>query len=93
GRPDRDGLDRSFQQLVVDYWSTFARTGNPNPDPAYLIARGHLETLSRVSEVGQWEVVNASQPTLRLLQWNGIQIPFPTDAVCTQPGVPLTVLE
>ncbi len=37
--PDRDGLNIAFSQLVLDYWSSFVRTGSPNPDPGYLRAR------------------------------------------------------
>jgi len=37
---DRDGLDGVFSRRVVDSWSAFARSGDPNPDPRYLEARG-----------------------------------------------------
>jgi len=93
GYPDRDGLDLPFMQLAVDYWAAFARTGDPNPDPAYLKARGHWHTLSQVEKTGIWEPVNAAKPTMRLLQWNGGQIPFGEGEVCKALGAPLDVFE
>ncbi|KAL1860570.1 hypothetical protein VTK73DRAFT_7278 [Phialemonium thermophilum] len=93
GQPDRDGLDEPFARLVVDYWAGFARTGNPNPDVAYLRARGRAETLAQIEETGPWEQVDASRPTLRLLQWNGGQVPFMEASECEALGIPLDVLE
>ncbi|KAK3943383.1 alpha/beta-hydrolase [Diplogelasinospora grovesii] len=93
GLPDRDGHDVPFMQLVIDYWSAFARTGDPNPDKGYLLARGHMTTLERVERTGRWEAVNPDKPTLRLLQWNGGQLPFGEGETCKALGAPLDVLE
>ncbi|KAK0620561.1 Carboxylesterase family-domain-containing protein [Immersiella caudata] len=90
---DRDGLDVPFMQLVVDYWASFARTGDPNPDKGYLQARGHWHTLNQVERTGRWEAVDAESPTMRLLQWNGGQIPFGEAEVCKALGAPLDVFE
>ncbi|AEO66278.1 uncharacterized protein THITE_20881, partial [Thermothielavioides terrestris NRRL 8126] len=68
GAPDRDGLDVPFMQLVVDYWAAFARTGDPNPAPGWLRARGYDGTLRELQRVGRWEAVDADNPTMRLLQ-------------------------
>ncbi|CAK7222789.1 hypothetical protein SEUCBS140593_005022 [Sporothrix eucalyptigena] len=93
GLPDRDGHDVAFMQLVVDYWSTFARTGDPNPDPAYLKVRGYNETLAQTQATGPWTPVSAVNPTVRLLQWNGAQVPFGNAVRCAALGIPLDVLE
>ena len=93
GRPDRDGLDVPFMQLVVDYWAAFARSGDPNPDRAYLVARGHAHTLAQVEKTGRWAAVDAEKPTMRLLQWNGAQVPFGEAEVCGALGAPLDVFE
>ncbi len=93
GRPERDGLDVPFMQLVVDYWSSFARSGNTNPDSAYLLARSHSSTLQQVEARGKWEPVTAEKPTLRLLQWNGAQIPFVKQDVCKALGLGMDSLE
>jgi hypothetical protein len=44
GLPDREGFDVLFSQLIVDYWSSFAWNGNPNPKREVLDARGYWET-------------------------------------------------
>ena len=93
GRPERDGLDVPFMQLIVDHWSAFARSGDPNPDKGYLIARGYSSTLSQVQGSAKWEPVDAAKPTLRLLQWNGAQIPFVEQDECRALGLGQDVLE
>lgn len=93
GFPDRDGFDVPFMQLVIDYWTAFARTGDPNPQRAYLEARGHTHTLEQTSKTGQWDKVDAANPTMRLLQWNGGQVPFAEGHVCSALGAPLDVFE
>lgn len=92
GQPDRDGLDVPFMQLVVDYWSAFATSGDPNPAKAYLLARGYYSTLTQVESTGSWEQVDPSKPTMRLLQWNGAQVPFAEGSQCKAMGIPLDVL-
>jgi len=95
GLPDRDGLDVPFMQLVVDYWTAFARWGDPNPRPEWLRARGYEGTLREVERVGRWERVDARRPTMRVLQWAGKQVKLGEghDEVCRGLGVPLDVLE
>ncbi|KAF3023170.1 hypothetical protein E8E14_014148 [Neopestalotiopsis sp. 37M] len=93
GQPDRDGLDVPFMQLTVDYWASFARTGDPNPDKDYLKALGHYNTLSQIELAGPWESVSYGKPTMRLLQWNGAQVPFVETEQCQALGIPLDTLE
>ena len=92
GQADRDGLDVPFTQLVVDYWAAFARTGDPNPDKGYLAARGYGASLAQVESTGEWEPVDAEEPTMRLLQWNGTQVPFAEQSQCEALGLPLDML-
>lgn len=93
GQPDRDGLDVPFMQLVVDYWAAFARAYDPNPDPAYLAVRGYGNTSAQIAATGRWAPVDAAAPTMRLLQWNGAQIPFVRGEQCRAIGAPLEALE
>ncbi|MCJ1309114.1 hypothetical protein MMC25_002769 [Agyrium rufum] len=93
GQPDRDGLDVPFSQLAVDYWSSFVRTGNPNPATGYLEARGYWGTLAQVRKVGQWEAVGGQQAPVRELQWNGAQIPWQDLRQCAVLGYPVTMYE
>ncbi|OAL47926.1 alpha/beta-hydrolase [Pyrenochaeta sp. DS3sAY3a] len=56
GRAPRDDADIPFSQYVVDAWASFARTGHPDPQAAFLEARGFKNT-SRVLEGGAWSAV------------------------------------
>ncbi|ETS76853.1 hypothetical protein PFICI_10727 [Pestalotiopsis fici W106-1] len=93
GQPDRDGLDVPFMQLTVDYWASFARAGDPNPDKGYLNASGHYNTLTQIELAGLWEAVDFQKPTMRLLQWNGAQVSFVETAQCEALGIPYDTLE
>ncbi|OAA64321.1 Carboxylesterase, type B [Niveomyces insectorum RCEF 264] len=102
GLPDRDGHDVHFTQLIIDYWSSFARSADPNPPAAYLKVRGHQATLAQAQSTGRWDPVHVGTgagnstsggPTLRLLQWNGAQVPFGNAKRCAALGVPLDALE
>lgn len=81
-----------FTQVVVDYWAAFARTGDPNSDRAYLAARGYWTSLAQAEKTGRWEAVDAQKPTMRLLQWNGAQVPFVEQSQCEALGLPLGML-
>ncbi len=96
GRPDRDGRDVPFMQLIVDYWAAFARRGDPNPPADYLAVRGHNATLVQVQATGPWapvKVGGTAPPSMRVLQWDGAQVPFGDEARCAALGIPLDVLE
>jgi hypothetical protein len=64
GLPERDPNDTPFTQSIMDYWTSFARTHDPNPDAAYLRARGYVNTTAQIGErVG---VGRLSMPLIRL---------------------------
>ena len=92
GFPDRDGLDAPFGQLVTDYWTTFARNLNPNPDLAYLQARGYWNTANQVAVSGPWDQVDAKSPRQMMLQWNSRMIPFSDIEQCAVLGQPIDKL-
>jgi carboxylesterase type B len=89
GLPERDGNDTPFTQAVVDRWSSFGRTYNPNPDPAYLVSRGYTNTTSEIATSGAWYPVTADSQTLRQLQWPSRQDSFTAKERCTVLGLPL----
>jgi hypothetical protein len=91
GLPDRDGLDVSFMQLSVDYWSAFAWTQDPNPSKAYLEARGYWRTLQQIEKVGPW--LGAKEGGWRLLQWNGRQQEVIEKTQCDALGLPIDFFE
>jgi carboxylesterase type B len=90
--PERDAYDIPFAQLVVDYWTSFARTHDPNPDPEYLKVRGYWDTLNQIQVSGQWLSVDAEQPEMLELQWNSVMKPFPDAPQCSLLGQPLDLL-
>ncbi|KAL9941296.1 hypothetical protein D7B24_004661 [Verticillium nonalfalfae] len=93
GMPERDEFDLPFSQLMVDYWASFVRSGDPNPDHAWLAARGFASTLAEVKRVGVWSEVDASSPEWMILEWGGHMAPFGKEAECKALGQPLTYWE
>lgn len=89
GLPDRDGRDVPFMQLVMDYWSAFARTRNPNPEGEYLRVRGYHGTLAQVGSVGEWVAAGEGEANLRGLQWDGGHIGLREEDQCEALGLPL----
>ncbi|KAK6499970.1 hypothetical protein TWF481_010327 [Arthrobotrys musiformis] len=93
GLPDRDGLDIPFSQAVIDHWASFMWRYDPNPNPAYLKARGYFNTLNQISLSGKWETVKPKRPELRVLQWDSLSIPFSEGPQCAALGYPLNYYE
>ncbi|KAK6535002.1 hypothetical protein TWF281_006300 [Arthrobotrys megalospora] len=74
GMPDRDdGGDVLFMQWMVDLWASFVRTGDPNPDPAFLKARGYFGTIEKIKKEGGWKkaVGKKGANDVRVLQLEG----------------------
>lgn len=89
GLPLRDENDIPFSQVTLDYWSSFARTWNPNPDEAFLIARGFTNTSTHLKIAGEWEPVTSTSMTMRELQWPSETVSFRDVKQCKQLGWPL----
>jgi hypothetical protein len=87
GLPERDRNDTPFTQSVMDYWVSFARTHDPNPDAAYLQVRGYVNTTAQIEASGRWEAVDAADPTMRYLQWPGRQQPLGREEQCKALGL------
>ncbi|KAI5244086.1 alpha/beta-hydrolase [Aureobasidium subglaciale] len=92
GFPDRDGLDAKFGQLITDYWTSFARNLDPNPNMEYLKVRGYWNTINQIEQSGLWEKVDAAQPKMMELQWNSVIMPFRDVDQCAVLGFPLDYL-
>ena len=67
GRQPRDQEDVPFSQYLLDSWTAFGRTKDPNPELGFLKARGYTNTSAIVEKVAPWEPVNASDPEVRVL--------------------------
>ncbi|KAK8109659.1 hypothetical protein PG999_007796 [Apiospora kogelbergensis] len=89
GLPERDDNDTPFTQAVIDRWSSFGKTYNPNPDPTYLAIRGYTNTTLEITTSGAWDPVTADSQTLRQLQWPSRQDLFPAKDRCVALGQPL----
>ena len=90
--PDRDGKDTLFARLIVDYWTSFARTSDPNPAEDFLRARGYQSTIDQIDQApNSWEPVNTQQPQLRWLEWGAGEkmVGFQDLKQCEALGVPL----
>ncbi|KAI8969416.1 carboxylesterase from carbohydrate esterase [Trametes punicea] len=92
-RPYRDDQDLPFMQRMVDIWSAFARTFDPNPDPHFLAARGFTNTAQQLAEESRWEPVtkaNLHGAPVRELQWDSFMTSFGQQDQCRFLGFPLT---
>ncbi|KAI0046806.1 alpha/beta-hydrolase [Auriscalpium vulgare] len=76
GTAYRDAQDVTFTQLVMDYWTSFVRTHDPNPDVLYLHARNYSETVEVLAGSGRWEPVTAAKDVLQRLNWPPSQSSF-----------------
>jgi carboxylesterase type B len=84
GRPLRDQDDIPFSQYIIDSWTSFARTGNPNPDRAFLKARGFTNTTLTLEAQGLWKPVTVKELQLKALDVHkkGGMRPFREEKQC-----------
>ncbi|KAI0382879.1 alpha/beta-hydrolase [Hypomontagnella monticulosa] len=88
--PMRDEYDLPFEQLILDSFSSFARTFDPNPDAGYLVARGYSSTLGELGRAGKWKPSTSNgEMTKRTLQWPSSQGPFTEAEQCESLGLGL----
>jgi carboxylesterase type B len=69
--PVRDADDIVHSALMMDYWTSFARSGNPNPPSAYLTSRNYTTTAARIKH-NSWTQVTSGNLSLISLG------PYPT---------------
>ncbi|KIP12137.1 hypothetical protein PHLGIDRAFT_113924 [Phlebiopsis gigantea 11061_1 CR5-6] len=68
----RDASELPFMQVALDTWTAFGRTFNPNPDPAFLKARGFTTSATIFAKQSRWEPVTKSSvngQALHILQF------------------------
>lgn len=80
--PLRDERDLQASQLVSGYYAAFVRSGQPNPDEAYLTARGYDSTLRAVRQTGSWEPVRSGTGPTKKLDYPSPTVDFPDLAQC-----------
>ena len=96
GAPYRDEHDLPFMQMTLDTWTAFARTWNPNPDPAFLTSRGFASTAAQFAAQSPWMPVtskNYRQSPLRELQWGSYMTNFKDASQCNFFDYPLDYYE
>lgn len=81
--PLRDGRDLQASQLISGYYAAFVKTGSPNPDEAYLQARGYESTLAAVRQTGVWEAVRGNEGPAKQLDYPALTIEFPETQQCS----------
>lgn len=80
--PLRDHRDLQASQLISGYYAAFAKTGSPNPDEAYLEARGYQDTLAAVRQTGTWDPVSGDSGPAKQLDYPALTIDFPEVQQC-----------
>lgn len=87
--PYRDELDLDFTRLIMDYWSSFVRSHDPNPSTDYLEKRGYGQTIDLIRKSGQWRPVGKSkQGSVRLLDVPPRQSTYQRQQQCEVEGLP-----
>ena len=94
--PYRDANDLPFMKMSLDTWASFARTFNPNPQPAFLQARGFTDVAAHFAAQPQWEEVtskNVNGSPLRQLEWGSFMTGFKESAQCSFLDFPFNYFE
>lgn len=89
GYPVRDGDDLLFGQYILDSWTSFARSYDPNPERGYLEARGYGNTINELDAAGKWEPLRNGGLEMRALQWPSKQVAFRDVEQCKALGWPI----
>ena len=89
GRPPRDQEDVRFSQYILDTWTAFGRTTNPNPDLGYLRARGYTNTTATIKSVRPWKPASARKLERRVLDVRPRDGGFTELEQCEVLGLPL----
>ncbi|KAG8991937.1 hypothetical protein FRB94_012141 [Tulasnella sp. JGI-2019a] len=93
GLPIRDAKDVALTQLVMDYWTSFVRTHDPNPDSAYLVARNYTSTMEQIRIGGHWDPVSTASNALHVLSIPSKQGVFSEIEQCAVLGLPIDYFE
>lgn len=90
GLPFRDNNDLYFNRLIQDYWTSFIRSADPNPDVRYLSVRQYTDTLNTIMKSGKWLSVprNSREGSVQLLDVFPRQATFQRQSQCNLEGLP-----
>jgi carboxylesterase type B len=90
GLPMRDEYDLPFEQFVLDTWTSFARTYNPNVDRGYLESRRYQTTIDELDSAGLWIPSSRGNMTMRVMDWPSYQSSFREAQQCDNLSLPLS---
>ncbi|KAF1948836.1 alpha/beta-hydrolase [Byssothecium circinans] len=88
-RYPQDEDDIPLSQYLLDSWTAFGRTRDPNPALDFLQARGFTNTSAAVEQTGKWEQMQGGGPKLRVLSEKPATEGFKEVRQCEVLGVPL----
>ncbi|KAF9526700.1 cholinesterase [Crepidotus variabilis] len=92
--PFRDSGDLLLSQITMDAWGSFARTFNPNPSFAYLVARGYDTSAEAFRQAAPWEPISGSvKLPLRLMDVPLGNAGWRDTKQCNLLGLPGTIFE
>lgn len=95
--PFRDAEDLVFEQVVVDMWTAFARTFDPNPGEEFLRVRGYVNTSEAMMRDGKWAPVEVGSvngtEVVRVLDVKSMGVGWMEQGQCEVLGFPLTFYE
>lgn len=90
GKQPRDDVDMPFSQLIVDLYTSFARSYTPNPSAGYLNTRNYTSSLKQIERAGGlWQPVTPNGKPVRLLDWPSAQAEYTELSQCEALGLPL----
>lgn len=78
----RDVNDLLTVQLTSGYFGSFIRTGQPNPDLAYLQVRGYQSTIDAVDESGPWPEVSEKTGPIKAFDYPSVTTSFVDQPQC-----------
>ncbi|KAH8102123.1 carboxylesterase from carbohydrate esterase [Cristinia sonorae] len=92
-RPYRDAIDLPFMQQMVDIWTSFARTFDPNPDLRFLRAKGFADTAEQFVSQPKWDPVTKEtlgRKPVRQLEWPSFMTTLRETEQCNFLSFPFT---
>ncbi|KAL4810107.1 Alpha/Beta hydrolase protein [Aspergillus unguis] len=87
-----DSIDLDAAQLISAYFAEFIRSGQPNPDPEYITARGYKTTLDVINAFDPWQPVRDSSGKIQLLDFPPETTTFRDLEQCDFLGFPIDYL-
>ena len=86
----RDANDLYSIQLTTAYFTSFVKSGQPNPETGYLKARNYSKTQEAIQKTGAWNPVQGEDGPIRLLDYPSVASKFVDIPQCEFLNYPLS---